>query len=647
MKQLCYSIIRTPDEIKSYLCDASVVAFDFETAPLDNYRDDPSASLDPHKSAIVGISISVEPGTARYIPLNHKVGENADAESVMNCLTKNLFQNNEIVKVVHNLVFESMFLFKHGIVLQEPVYDTMSAAQLTLKNETEFRSLRDSGLKTLVPELFGVALPSFEETVGGRYFDEFDPGDEKICQYACSDADYALRLYHKFSSWFQKNIPMHHPLNMYIESPAAVFTGLMRYNGLAVDCDLLNKKCKETDQKLSELRERIREVTGDIEIGTNCSTRKFKDFLYITLALPVLKRTEKGTAAVDDEALQLLSEYCVSNRPDLLPFLESVQEYRKLSKIKTTYLDGYKRWINSSTGRIHPELMSMGTETGRFAARNPNVQNMPRKSNDPVGVRQLIVSSEGSTFIDFDLSQIELRVGASYSCDPNMQNVYRLGGDIHAQTTSVIFGIPLSEAMDKDNPMYKERRSIAKSVNFGAFYGLYPRGLRKMLKFQAGIDLPMRKCEEILANFKNGYPRLALWQIVTIDQARNDFYVETAFGRRRYLRNIRSTDWALRTFDERCALNTPIQGTAAEFLKLSMCRLLPELKDKPWLRPVLQIHDELLFEVDSGHEEEAIRIIREAMERQPFDEFDVPIVAEGSIGKSFGSLHELEDKNNG
>ena len=299
--------------------------------------------------------------------------------------------------------------------------------------------------------------------------------------------------------------------------------------------------------------------------------------------------------------------------------------------------------INEATGRIHPNLMPMGTDTGRFAAQKPNLQNMPRKGGDPIGVRQFVVAADGSSFLDFDFSQIELRVGAYYCRDEKMMETYRSGGDIHAQTTSVIFNIPISEAVDKDNPDYKERRTIAKNVNFGTFYGLFPRGLQRTLKFKAGLETSEEYCSAIIGNLKAGYPGLTTWQQDTVRMARIDGYSETAFGRRRYLPNINNRgDWGKRSFAERCALNTPIQGTAAEILKLAMRELIAALQDKPYIRPILQIHDELLFEVDNGYEEEAIRIIRTAMERCPFDGFDIPIVAEGEHGQCFGKLKELE-----
>ena len=643
MQKQDYKTIRDIAEIEKYLGAADVVSFDFETSATDDYRDEEWAALDAHKSEITGVSFSVEPGTGIYVPLRHRIGVNADPKIIMAYLKSRVFQNTGIVKIAHNMSFEAMFLYKDGIVLQEPVYDTIVASQLTLKSDYEFRDLKDSGLKTLVPYLYGFELPKFEDVVQGHFFDELDPDDWNTCRYACADSDWALQLYHTFNNWFEHNIPAHRFICEKIESPTAVFTGMMKYNGVQFDTDLMQQKKAEAEKHITELREKILYVAGDVDIGENCGTQAFKEYLYKTCDLPVLKTTEKYQEAADDEAIQLLTRYCKKHRPEMVEFFETVQEFRKWAKIKSTYIDGYSKWINSATGKIHPDLMPMGTDTGRFASRKPNLQNMPRKGSDPIGVRQFVVAPTGSSFLDFDFSQIELRVGAFYCRDQIMMDTYRTGGDIHASTTSVIFNIPVAEAQDKNNPDYKERRTIAKNVNFGTFYGLFPRGLQRTLKFKAGVDKTVEECEAIIGNLKAGYPALTVWQQDTVKMARLNGYAETSFGRRRYLPHINNrADWGKRSFAERCSMNTPIQGTAAEILKLAMRELIRELKDKPYIRPILQIHDELLFEVDDGHEDEAIRIIRTAMERQPFPEFDIPIVAEGEHGTCFGKLTELE-----
>lgn len=637
-----YTRVTTQKEIHQYLHGAGIVAFDFETAPLEHYRNEEKAALDAHKARIVGVSLSVAEGSSIYVPLAHVGDGNAeDPQAVFRYLTEALWLNPNIVKIAHNLAFEAMFLYARGVILSPPRYDTIAAAQLTLKNNTQFRVLADSGLKTLVPELLGVELPSFEEVTGGRSFDELDPADPETIRYACADSDYALRLYHLFNGWFDRFLPKHRFLVEEVESPTTVFCGLMKYNGLLMDQARMLEKQAEAEEKLQVLRNEIAFLIGDVNIGANAGTAAFKSYLFNDLKLPVLKTTAKYQEAADDETMVLLSEWCREHRPELVPLFELVQEYRRWGKLKSTYLDGYLQHISTATGRIHPDLLPLGTETGRFASRRPNMQNCPRKDNDPVGIRNMIVAPEGKVLLSLDFSQIELRVGAFYCRDEKMLETYRAGGDIHAQTTSVIYGIPFAQAADKHAEGYKERRTIAKNCNFGVFYGLFPKGLQRTLRFKAGLPTTLAECETIISNLKAGYPRLASWQEEVKQQAALRRYTETYLGRRRYLPGIASLDWGKKSFAERCALNTPIQGTAADILKLALGRILLGLPERPWLRPLLQIHDELVFELPEERVGEAVDFIRACMEAHPFPAFDVPIVAEAAAGQTFGTLSDI------
>lgn len=633
------------EEIQDYLGDAKVIAFDFETAPLESYRGEAKAALDAHKSDIAGISFSVAEGTAIYMPLKHRSGNNAaDAPSLWAYLTEAVFQNRRVIKVAHNLSFEAMFLYAKDIVVLPPVYDTIAVSQLTLKAGAQFRKLADSGLKTLVPGLFDTELPSFEAVTAGRHFDEMDPQDVETIRYACADSDYTLRLYHLFNGWFDRYLPKHRFIVEEIESPTAVFVGLMKYNGLLMDLSLMLQKQTEADARLGRLKAEIAFLIGDVNIGSNAGTSAFKNYLFKDLGLPVLKTTAKYQEAADDETMILLAEWCQENKPELVPLFELVQEFRKWGKLKSTYIDGYLQHINTVTGRLHPDMLPLGTETGRFAARNPNLQNCPRQDNDPIGVRNFIIAPEGKVLLSLDFSQIELRVGAFYCRDKRMLDTYRTGGDIHAQTTSVIYRIPFEQAKDKTAEHYKERRSIAKNCNFGVFYGLFPKGLQKNLKFKAGLETTLSECDQIIANLKSGYEALSTWQEEVKKRAAFRKYTETWQGRRRYLPDIASDDWGKKSFAERCALNTPIQGTAADILKLALVRIIEGLPERLWLKPLLQIHDELVFELPKDRVEEAVQFIKTCMEAQPFEAFDVPIVAEAAVGTSYGTLVEMEDK---
>lgn len=342
--------------MQEYIGNHKIIAFDFETAPTDNFRDCDKAALDPYKAVIAGISLSVSEGSAVYLPLRHKTGNNAgDIEGIMCYLKAEVFENKNITKIAHNLNFEAMFLYHIGIVVLPPCYDTMAASQLTLKNSTDFRNLSDSGLKTLVPELYDVEMPKFEDVTKGRHFDELDPQDTETIRYACADSDYTLRLFYTINSWFDRFLPKHRFLTEELESPTAIYVGIMKHNGLLVDKELMLSKQKEAEERLTQLKDEIAFFIGDVDIGANASTAAFKNYLYKDLQLPVLKTTAKYQEAADDEAMILLSDWCRQHRPDLIKLFELVQEYRKWGKIKSTYIDGYLEFINSKTGRIHPD----------------------------------------------------------------------------------------------------------------------------------------------------------------------------------------------------------------------------------------------------------------------------------------------------
>ena len=546
--QTNYKCVTSVQAIRDYIGSNRLMAFDFETAPDDLYREEDKAALDPAKAHIVGCSFSIKEGTGIYVPIAHHIGENIGEAEFFTFLSEFL-ADREIVKIAHNIAFESAMAYAKGIVIQAPVYDTICAAQMTLKNAYEFRRLNESGLKRLAEELFDEQLPSFLSVTDGRYFDELDAGDTETVRYGAADADFALRLYYKFNDWFNRYLPKHRYIVEEIESPTAVYLGIMKKNGIPVNLSLMQQRKAEAEAEMERLRKEISFIIGDVNIGANCSTQAFKNYLYRDLHLPVLKTTETNREAADDMTMTLLKEWCDANRPEMSHLFVLVQEYRKWGKIKSTYIDGYLKYVNSVTGRIHPEIFALSTDTGRMNCRKPNAQNMPRKTNDPVGVRSFIQAPQGQLVLSLDFSQIELRVGAFYCRDQSMLKTYRENGDIHAATTSVIFGVCYEEAKDKHAEGYKERRTIAKNVNFGTFYGLFPRGLQMTLKFKAGIEKSLNECETIIANLKAGYRRLSAWQEETKANAARCMYAETWLGRRRYLPQIRSDNWGMKSND--------------------------------------------------------------------------------------------------
>lgn len=637
-----YKCVTAVDGIRDYLGGSRIVAFDFETAPDDPYREEDKAALDPARAHIVGCSFSVKEGTGIYVPIAHRIGINIDKDAFFAFL-KAFLTDKTVIKIAHNIAFESSIAYAMGIVIQAPVYDTICASQMSLQSIYEFRKLNESGLKRLAEELFGEPLPSFSSVTDGKHFDELDAQDEETVRYGSADSDFALRLYHKFNDWFDRYLPKHRYIVEEIESPTAVYLGVMKANGIPVNLPLMQERKAEAEAEMERIRQEIEFIIGDVNIGANCSTQAFKNYLYKDLGLPILKTMETNREAADDMTMTLLKEWCDANRPELSGLFTLVQEYRKWGKIKSTYIDGYLKYLNPVTGCIHPELFALSTDTGRMNCRNPNAQNMPRKTNDPIGVRNFIKAPEGCLILSLDFSQIELRVGAFYCRDEVMMDTYRKNGDIHAATTGVIFGVSYEEAQDKHSENYKEHRTIAKNVNFGTFYGLFPRGLQKTLKFKAGVEKTVNECEEILESLKRGYKGLTAWQEETKAEAARRMYSETWLGRRRYLPGITSDNWGQKSFAERCALNTPIQGTAADILKLAITRILAGLTEREWLKPILQIHDELTFIIPKNRLSEAVAFIRACMEEKPFPEFDLPLIAEASAGPTFGMMEELED----
>ena len=378
-------------------------AFDFETAPDDPYRDEEKAALDPAKSHIVGCSFSVKEGSGIYVPLAHRVGKNIDSKAFYKFLAEFL-TNKSIIKTAHNIAFEASFAYAKGIVIQAPVYDTICASQMTLKNAYEFRKLNESGLKKLAAELCGEPLPTFTDVTGGRHFDELDPEDTETVRYGAADSDFALRLYHKFNDWFDHFLPKHRYIVEEIESPTAVFVGLMKNNGVPMDILAMVSAREKAVKAIESLRVQIADMIGNVDIGSNCGTAALRDYFYDELRLPVLKRTDKHAPSMDDEALLLLQENCRRNRPDMAGLFDLIFEYRKWQKLKSTYLDGYIGNVNATTGRIHPDLMQLAADTGRFACRKPNLQNQVSPGQDPIGIRNFITAPNGWTLLEADYS---------------------------------------------------------------------------------------------------------------------------------------------------------------------------------------------------------------------------------------------------
>lgn len=624
--------------IREYIGESRLVAFDFETSPDEAYRTEEKAALDPARSHIVGCSFSVKEGTGIYVPIAHLVGTNMDRETFFPFL-KEFLTDKSVIKVAHNIAFESAFAYAKGIVIQAPVYDTICASQMSLKNHYEFRKLNESGLKKLAEELFGEPLPSFSIVTDGKHFDELDANDAETVRYGSADSDFALRLYYRFNEWFDCYLPKHRTIVEEIESPTAVYCGLMKYNGVPVDKAFMLKCKEEAERKIAEIRREIHFIIGDVDIGGNCSTKAFQRYLYGDLGLPVVKATGTNRASMDDAAMMLLKEWCDKHRPELTGLFTLVQEYRKWGKIQSTYINGYLKYIHPVTGRIHPSLLQLGTDTGRFSCVAPNMQNQIAPGSDPIGVRSFVAARPGKVLIEADYSQVELRIAAYLSRDKTMLEAYANGEDIHAITTSGVFGIPIEEAKDKHHPDYKHRRTVAKSTMFGILYGIGAKGLCRNLRFHAGVKTTESDCGRYIEGIKNHYTGLRSWQEEAKRCVAIRTYSETEIGRRRYLPGILSKDFGMRTSAERMAMNSPVQGLAADCLKYGMAQLVETLRDKPHLRPILTVHDSLVFEVDEDKAAEAAALVKRCMEKRLIP--DMPqLVAAVSAGRNYEAMEE-------
>jgi DNA polymerase I - 3'-5' exonuclease and polymerase domains len=648
--QMRYGLVTDLVQQEAYLATATVVAFDFETAPQLAWRDDQAAALDPHRGEIVGVSLAVTPIMTKnngydaiYIPLAHHdpdgVGLNAEVGPVFELLRRRVFENPGVLKIAHNLVFEAKFLLAQGIALVPPVYDSMVAALLIYKEEGRFRKLAEVGLKILARDWLGLALPTFAAVVGVGSFADLNPRDPATIDYACHDAAQALQLYQLECDWFKANIPAHEALIKDLESPVALFTARMEHRGFVVDRAGL-AAAAGVCRKRQGIYQKYLESGGTrpVQVGKNAATNDLKAYLFTDLELPVVKQTETGRSSVDAEAILGLSDYCRIHAPKQLPYLKAISAYRGLAKLHKTYLRGLADQINPVTGAIHTQFLALGAETGRFTSAHPNCQNLPAGALYGVKVRDYLVARPGHRLVAVDYSQIELRIGAWFTRDANMLAVYRENGDIHAVTTAAVYGITLAEARDKGHPDYKARRTVAKNINFGIFYGLYPRGLQDILRVKAGLSLSLEACEAMIFNLKLAYPGLVPWQEATRQAARYYETVDTALGRRRCLPGINAPDEGLQRHLERAALNHPIQGTAADILKLAMVRLEAGLAARPFIWPLLTVHDEIVFEVESDQLDAAIPWIVAVMAARPFPAFDVPLAVEVTVGQRYGSL---------
>ncbi|OZB36139.1 MAG: DNA polymerase I [Halothiobacillus sp. 14-56-357] len=576
------------------------VAFDTETDALDLFD-----------GRIVGVSFSIEDNHAAYVPLAHNypgAPAQLDRDTVLADL-KPWLEDASRIKVMQNAKFDTHMLANHGITLRGVKFDTMLESYVL--DSTATRHDMDS----LASKYLGRSTITFEDIAGkgakALSFPEIQL--EQAGPYAAEDADVTRQLQHCL--WAKLSAePGLRSVYEQIEQPLIEVLVAMERAGVRVDRDELALQGKAIGARIAAVEQAAFKAAGrEFNLG---STKQLKELLFDELKLPVGKKTPKGEPSTDEEALGEL----VGSHP--LPAL--ILDYRGLTKLKSTYIDRFPEDIHTHTGRVHSAFHQAVTATGRLSSSNPNLQNIPIRSEEGRRIRQAFVADPGCKLISADYSQIELRIMTHLSGDEGLTAAFAAGEDIHRATAAEVFGIKEAEVSDN-------QRRAAKAINFGLIYGMSAFGLAKQLdvsrgEAQAYIDLYFAR-----------YPGVAKYMERMRQQARQMGYVETVFGRRLYLPEIHSRNGQRRQYAERTAINAPMQGTAADIIKIAMIALHKLLVVPGRARMILQVHDELIFEVPESDVAEIVPIIRAEMTKAA--KLSVPLEVGIGIGRSWAEAH--------
>ena len=589
------------EKMGSALWESKSFSFDTETN-----------SLDPMNAILVGLSFSTGEGLAWYVPVGHADGKQLPTEYVMDQL-RPLFQNTDILKSGHNLNFDLSVLMNYGIKVEGLHCDTMLSAHLLGK--------KGIGLKNLAFDVLRQEMTPISELIGtgkGKTTMDCLP-IERVLDYACADADFTGRLAKIFVDEL-KNRELWGIFSM-VEMPLISILVSMQLSGITLDKDILQTMDKDLTEKIGNLETEIYLGVGHtFKIN---SPQQLSTVLFQELGLPKTKRTKTGYST-DANSLEFLRGHH--------PIIESILGYRQLAKLKSTYVDALPGLVHESTGRIHTRYNQAGSATGRISSNDPNLQNIPVRTEIGREVRKAFVSrgigGQPWYFVSADYSQIELRVLAHLSKDTGLVEAFQKQEDIHSSTASMMFDIPLEEVG------YDERR-IAKILNFGVIYGLSAFGISQQTEF--GPD----EGRKFIDTYFSKYPRIQEYIDSTKDSARNLGYVETMLGRRRYIPEVNGSNAIIRNAGERMAINMPIQGTAADIVKLAMLRVQRAI-EKQELRSkmLLQVHDELIFEVPKDELEAMSRLLLEEMPRalDTHNPLIVPLEVDIKTGLNWGDM---------
>ena len=601
-----YFLIDNEKDIKQWLAEAEEkgeLAIDTETT-----------SIDPHQAKLVGISISTKIGKACYIPINHEKGKNLKEENVLKIIKPTL-EDKSIKKIGQNIKFDYTILFHRGIKMNS-MEDTMLMSYVldAGKNRHNMNTLSEIHL--------GHNPITFKDLVGtGKKQINFSQVEiEKAKNYSAEDADITLRLY----KIFLKNLKSENLINIYeiFEKPLIQILAQMEINGIKINEKFLKKLSDKFQIKIDLLEKEIFKTSK--KKFNIASTKQLGEIMYNELKISSLKRTKKGSFATSASVLEDLAF-----KGHRLPKL--VLEWRQLTKLKNTYSDSLPEYINSKTKRVHTSFLLAATTTGRLASSDPNLQNIPIKTEDGKDIRRAFIAEKNCKLISADYNQIEMRILSDLADVKELKKAFKNNEDIHSLTASQVFNVGIKK-VDSD------MRRKAKAINFGIIYGISQYGLAKQ------IGVSNVEAEEFLNSYFLKFPEIKEYMNTTIKFCRKSGYVNNIFGRRTYLTGINDKNFNIRNFQERAAINAPIQGSASELMRLAMIRIDNKLSDKKNIKSkiLLQIHDELIFETEENEVKNLSKLIKDEMtsvKNSEHHSFSVPILVDLNLGDNWGLLH--------
>ena len=599
-----YQTIRTEkelDELMGLINQADYVSFDTETT-----------SLDYMLAELVGISIALKPNEAFYIPINHNY-EGAEKQLKQDFVLETLkpfLESDEIPKIGHNLKYDRHILQNAGIDLKGTLLDTMLFSYVN--NSTITRHNLDA-----VSKRYLNINPTSYEDVAGKGAKQIPFSEVSIdvaSDYASEDADISLKLYEHIEPLVQKEAKLA-KLYSEIEGPLIYTLGDIERNGVFIDSEKLSQQSKELEAKIMKLESKVQKNAGeDFNLG---SPKQLQEILYEKLGLPVIKKTPKGQPSTSEAVLQELSMD--------FPIVDDILSYRAISKLKSTYTDKLPKMINSNTGRVHTSYHQAVTATGRLSSSDPNLQNIPIRSEEGRRIREAFIAPEGYKILAADYSQIELRIMAHLSKDQGLMDAFAKGQDIHQATAAEIFSINI------DDVTPNQRRS-AKAINFGLIYGMSAFGLSKQLQ------ITRAEAQNYIEQYFERYPGVKNYMDETKSSAKQNGYVETVLGRRLYLADIESSNYQRRQYAERSAINAPMQGTAADLIKMAMTDLHSKIRNESLdAKIIMQVHDELVIEVNENQLDELSDLTVNIM--ADIFKLDVDLKVDADIGNNWDEAH--------